>query len=139
MASTVALPALLIGEVAAQSGLPVKTIRYYADLGLIPTQGRTEGGFRIFAPEVLQRLAFIRRAQSLGMSLEEIGHVLAIRDQGSPPCEAIQELLLHKVAQIDRQIAELHLLKQQLLHLLQDWQIPAQVAEDQICPNLDDP
>lgn len=64
---------LFIGQVAAQSGLPVKTIRYYADLGLLNSLERTEGGYRQFSSEVLTRLAFIKRCQSLGLSLQEIG------------------------------------------------------------------
>jgi len=58
---------LLIGQVAALCGLPIKTIRYYADLGLLKTLDRTEGGYRQFSSEVLTRLAFIKRSQSLGL------------------------------------------------------------------------
>jgi len=128
---------LLIGQVAAATGIPVKTIRFYADLGLIPTLARTEGGFRVFAPEVVPRLGFIRRAQSLGMSLEEIGQILTIRDQGSPPCDAIHQMLEEKVREIEHRIAELRLLQAHLKQLLQDWRDPETLGEGQICPNLD--
>ncbi len=137
MSSSLASPSLLIGQVAAATGIPVKTIRFYADLGLIPTLSRTEGGFRLFAPEVVSRLRFIRRAQSLGMSLEEIGQVLRIRDQGSPPCGAIRELLEEKVQEIEHRIAELRLLQTNLTQLLQDWRDPETLRDEQICPNLD--
>ncbi len=67
---------LLIGQVTDISGIPIRTIRYYESLGLIKSSRRTEGGFRQFSLDVLTRLAFIKRAQNLGLSLEEIGNIL---------------------------------------------------------------
>jgi DNA-binding transcriptional MerR regulator len=61
-----------IGVLAGRSGLPVKTLRYYEDLGLLPAIGRSEGGYRLFAEQSLRRLEFIRRLKTLGLSLEEI-------------------------------------------------------------------
>ncbi len=98
---------LLIGQVTDLSGVPIRTIRYYESLGLIQPSARTEGGFRQFSPDVLARLAFIKRAQNLGLSLEEIGEILNVYDQGQPPCGEIQEKLEEKLVQIDRQIAQL--------------------------------
>ena len=62
--------AMKIGALAARSGLPVKTLRYYEDLGLLPAIGRTEGGYRLFSEQSLRRLEFIRRLKTLGLSLE---------------------------------------------------------------------
>ena len=59
----------LIGSVAKESGVPIKTIRYYEELGLLKASGRTEGKFRLFTSDVLTRLSFIKRAQSLGLTL----------------------------------------------------------------------
>ena len=71
-----------IGELSKSSGLSVKTIRYYEDLVLIHTAKRTKGGFRLFEQETtLMRLQFIKQAQRLGMSLEEIGEILKVRDR----------------------------------------------------------
>ena len=63
-----------IGSVAKESGLPIKTIRYYDELGLLKTFGRTEGNYRLFTPDIFARLRFIKRAQSLGLSLLEINN-----------------------------------------------------------------
>ncbi len=60
---------LKIGDLAALSGLSVKTIRYYDDLGLLKVAGRSQGNFRLFEPQALARLVFIRQLQSLGLSL----------------------------------------------------------------------
>ena len=61
---------LLIGEVEARSGIPIRTIRYYESLDLLQSSRRTKGGFRQFSPDVLTRLSFIKRTQGLGLSLE---------------------------------------------------------------------
>ena len=79
-----------IGVLASRSGLPVKTLRYYEDLGLLPAIGRSEGGYRLFAEESLRRLEFIRRLKTLGLSLEEIQGCLAVHDAGELPCDDIQ-------------------------------------------------
>lgn len=109
---------LQIGEVKAQSGVPVKTIRYYEALGLIQSEKRTSGGFRLFAPDTLIRLAFIKRSQTLGLSLQEISDILAIHDQGELPCPEVRQTFQTKIAQIDHQIEQLTALKNQLQSLI---------------------
>lgn len=110
--------AKLIGTVARESGIPIKTIRYYEELGLLKTVGRTEGGFRLFSTDVFTRLNFIKRAQHLGMSLSEIHEFLEVHDQGDLPCERVQQALKGKLSDIDRQIQQLQILKQELEELL---------------------
>ncbi len=123
-----------IGELFAQSGVPVKTIRYYEDMGLIKSHSRTTGGFRLFAPDMLPRLAFIKRAQSLGFSLEEIKHILSIHDHGELPCAEVRAQIQQKVEHIDQQIHHLQLLKSQLLSLVREKQESTVQAEEVICP-----
>ncbi|OWY66295.1 heavy metal-responsive transcriptional regulator [cyanobacterium TDX16] len=98
---------LLIGQVTAMSGVPIRTIRYYETLGLLQSSSRTEGGFRQFSPDVLTRLSFIKRAQKLGLSLEEIKEILDVYDRGNLPCGEVKEKLEDKLRQIDRQIQQL--------------------------------
>ncbi len=83
MSTTVTVSNLVkIGELSKSSGLSIKTIRYYEDLGLIHAIKRTKGGFRLFERKTtLMRLHFIKKAQNLGMSLEEIGELLKVRDR----------------------------------------------------------
>lgn len=130
---------LFIGEVETQSGIPIRTIRYYESIGLVKSAGRTEGGFRQFAPEVLSRLAFIKRAQSLGLSLEEIGEVLAVYDQGTLPCGEIKEKLEDKLVVLERQVEQLLTLRAELRGLLLGWQNIPEKQEDIICPILQPP
>jgi MerR family transcriptional regulator, copper efflux regulator len=126
-------PLLLIGQVQALSGIPIRTIRYYESLGLLKSSGRTEGGFRQFPEAVLTRLSFIKRLQSLGLSLEEIGNVLKVYDQGHPPCGEIKVKLEDKLVQIDHQIEQLLTLKSEIGVLLSGWKNMDSKREDKIC------
>jgi len=125
---------LLIGQVTDLSGIPIRTIRYYESLGLINSLRRTEGGFRQFSLDVLTRLAFIKRAQNLGLSLEEIGNILQVYDQGQAPCGEIKEKLEEKVLQIDQQIDQLLTLRSEIEGLLSGWKNLSDHHEETICP-----
>lgn len=131
---------LKIGEAATKSGLPVKTIRYYDDIGLLtPTVERSQSGYRLFMPQVIERLAFIKRAQSLGLSLVEVKEILAVHDRGILPCEKVKSQIEDKVTQITAQIEQLNLLRAELQTVLSHWQEhpTAALTEATICPNLE--
>lgn len=139
MTTTETKSLLKIGEVAASSYLPIKTIRYYEEIGLLtPTVRRSESNYRLFEPIVLGRLAFIKRAQSLGLSLREIQDILLVHDQGQLPCDDVKQKLQKKVQQITEQIESLQLLRSELQGLLSGWQErpPTDIAAQMICPNL---
>ena len=130
---------LKIGEVAAQSRLPIKTVRYYDEIGLLsPTVGRSPAGYRLFSTEVLNRLAFIKRSQALGLSLGEVQEILAVHDQGLLPCGEMKQHLETKLDDVNRQIEALRLLKAELQGILSGWQdLPEDDRiQDTICPNL---
>ncbi|GAB4285082.1 MAG: hypothetical protein Fur0025_16360 [Oscillatoriaceae cyanobacterium] len=130
---------LKIGQVAAASGLPVKTIRYYEEIGLLePTVARSDTGYRLFDAGVLNRLDFIKRAQSLGLSLSAIKEILEIRDRGELPCGEVKHRLLGKVEVINSQIQALEMLKSELLELLSEWEERPSTDKlaHTICPNL---
>lgn len=131
--------ALKIGVVAKESGVSIKTIRYYDQLGLLKTFGRTEGNYRLFSSDVFGRLRFIKRAQSLGLSLLEIKEFLDVHDQGELPCEHIKTKLEDKLSQIEQQILELQILKQEIQGLLCGWQTLPDNPEGTICPIIESP
>lgn len=130
---------LQIGEVAKRSGLPVKTIRYYEDIGLLkPLVVRSPTGYRLFQPQVLNRLAFIKRAQGLGLNLAEIGEILAVHDRGELPCGQIKDKLQARLGAIAEQIHNLTTLQVELEGILSAWQDqpPPELRAQTICPNL---
>lgn len=81
------LDLLQIGSVADRSNVPIKTIRYYEEIGLLKSSGRTGGKFRLFDPEVVQRIGLIKRLQKLGLSLQEIAEILQVYSKllSNPP------------------------------------------------------
>ncbi len=130
---------LKIGEVANASNLSVKTIRYYEQIGLLaPTVCRAESGYRLFNAEVLNRLSFIKRAQSLGLSLMEIKDILHVHDRGILPCGEMKHHLQAKVDAINHQIGALLTLRSELEGVLSGWQEhpPSHLVNETICPNI---
>ncbi|MFC9625798.1 heavy metal-responsive transcriptional regulator [Streptomyces sp. NPDC056930] len=96
-----------IGELAAETGLTTKTIRFYEQAGLLPAPPRTPGGYRDYPPHTAARLAFVRDAQAAGLTLAEIRSVLALRDSGQAPCTQVGMLIEEHLTAIDRRMAEL--------------------------------
>lgn len=125
-----------IGAIAKESGIPIKTIRYYEEIGLLKSSGRTEGGFRLFAADVLNRISFIKRSQSLGLSLSEIKEFLSIHDRGQLPCDRVKIKLQDKIAEVDRQIHQLQTLRFDLEALLIGEPLISEDVEI-ICPIIE--
>ena len=139
METTVLGKWLKIGEVSALSSMPVKTIRYYEEMGLLtPTVERSDTGYRLFQLKVLERLAFIKRAQSLGLRLQEIQELLALHDRGELPCPEVKQQLEAKVEAIAKQVSALETLQSELQAILDRWQEqpPAYAQTQTICPNI---
>lgn len=126
---------LFIGQIAVESGIPIKTIRYYEELGLLKCSGRTKGGFRLFSIEVLDRLAFIKRAQKFGLSLQEIREFLQICDEECFSSEEITNKLKDTILEIDPQIQQLRRLKTELKQLIPGVQI-LDKTDCIICANI---
>ena len=96
-----------IGELAADSGVPAKTIRFWEEAGVLPQPSRTSSGYRDYEPAVADRLTFIRHAQSAGFSLDQIRRVLGIGDSGERPCQHVSQLINQRLNEVDARIADL--------------------------------
>lgn len=110
-----------IGEIAQQTGLAVATIRYYESLGLIEPKHRSESNYRYYNTDAIERLQFIKKAQSLQFSLSEIQQILNVRQQGDPVCLMVRDLLDGKIAQLETQIAQMLSLKTELEQYRNRW------------------
>jgi DNA-binding transcriptional MerR regulator len=132
---------LKIGEIHARSQVPIKTIRYYEEIGLIQAETRSSGGFRLFSPDVLPRLGFIKRSQTLGFSLQEIRNILDIHDQGEMPCAEVRNNIERKIQDIDDRIQQLQQLKHELSDLMTrpSGHSSQRGRTDLICPILQSP
>jgi MerR family copper efflux transcriptional regulator len=106
-----------IGELADRTGVPVKTIRYYEDIGVLASPERTPSGYRDYDDPAIDRLAFIRAAQAVGLTLGEIRQVVALRERGETPCAHVVELVERRADEISERIAELQRLQGDLHRL----------------------
>jgi MerR family transcriptional regulator, copper efflux regulator len=98
---------MTIGQAAASSGVPPKTIRYYEELGLLRPVERLANSYRAYDDSDIQTLRFIRRARDLGFSLEEIDKLLALYRNRRRASEDVKRLALAHVTELDHRIAEL--------------------------------
>ncbi|WP_269045898.1 heavy metal-responsive transcriptional regulator [Paenarthrobacter sp. Z7-10] len=106
-----------IGEVAQAAGVNPKTIRYYESIGVLPEPARTGSGYRDYDKSFPDRLTFIRTAQRLGVTLDEIREILSFRERGETPCAYVRDVLDAQLEGIGRRIQELELLREQLTEI----------------------
>ncbi len=125
---------LTIGRVAELSNVGVETIRYYEREGIIQQPPRIGGSIRRYPQDTIHRLHFIRRAQELGFSLQEITELLSIRSIGKGSCSKVVEKTDLKLAQIEEKIVDLKRLKSALLTVKDCC---AQQAPSDKCPVLE--
>lgn len=128
-----------IGELAARSGVTAKTIRFWEAAGLLPDPDRTPSGYRTFDPDALDRLRFIRHAQTAGLTLAEIRQVLEISDAGHPACGHVTDLIHQHLTDIDHRIRELNETRTLLDRLAKRAAIQDPAACDGYCTILRPP
>lgn len=107
-----------IGEVAALAGVPTATVRYYERRGLVAEAARTDAGYRQYGPEAARRLRFIRHAQELGFTLEEIQQMLELRVDDPASCAQVEATTREKVRTVRQRLAELQRLERTLQDLV---------------------
>jgi MerR family transcriptional regulator, mercuric resistance operon regulatory protein len=96
---------LHIGEVATRSGVSIDTVRYYERRKLLPPAPRSEGGFRLFSPETVERVRFIKQAQDIGFSLDEIEELLTTG--GVEECRHVRDILRAKLTELDERLRKM--------------------------------
>jgi DNA-binding transcriptional MerR regulator len=122
-----------IGELGRRTGTTAKTIRFYEQAGLLPAPARTKTGYRDYGPEFVDRVRFVRRAQSAGLSLREVRQVLAIADRGDAPCGHVVNILQARLDQVRATVAELADLESHLGALLDHAHTAEPVEEAGVC------
>jgi MerR family transcriptional regulator, mercuric resistance operon regulatory protein len=105
---------LQIGQVARKTGLSIDTIRFYEKSGVVPRPARTEAGYRVYREGEVANLQFIKNAQQLGFSLNEIRELFSIQRQPQEACVHVRELIAQKVDLVRAKIAELQRMETEL-------------------------
>lgn len=107
-----------IGAVAKASGLAVKTVRYYADIGLVTAQGRSETGYRQYTETELNKLIFARRARAFGFSIDETRELLSLYEDRNRSSSDVKSIALGRLQDIEAKMLELQALRDELSHLV---------------------
>ena len=130
---------LLIGEVAKRTGFPPPTIRYYEEVGLLKKPSRAESGYRSYSSKTVDELLFIKKAQTLGFSLDEIGEILQLSRSGRRPCERVLALTHKHLDAIDDRIRDLQRFRKYLAAEVTKWdQEGTAVTCDGLCQWISD-
>lgn len=107
---------MTIGMLAKATGVGIETIRYYQRIGLMSTPARSYGSVRRYASISVGRLRFIKRAQQLGFTLEEVAHLLRLED--GTRCNEARELATHKLMVVEQKLEDLHAMREALAKLI---------------------
>lgn len=111
----------LIGDIAKRAGVSTATIRYYEEVGLLTPAPRSSAGYRRYTDRTIEEVRFIRKAQALGFSLDEIGEILTLSRAGQTPCEHVLSLAHHHLSAVEERIAQLQKFHYVLAGELAKW------------------
>jgi len=112
---------LKIGEVSKLSGIGIEALRFYEKGGLLDRPRRTESGYRVYGPGVLERLTFIKKAQALGFSLDEIKRIVEDARMGQSPCDEVREIVGRRLEELDERMREMRRYRKELAETLEEW------------------
>ena len=107
-----------IGTAAEQAGVNIQTLRYYERRGLLPRPPRRTSGYREFPDDAVRIVRFIKRAQDLGFTLDEVEELIKLRSEKRLGRTRVRAVAEARLRQVDRKIAELQAIKQALSHLV---------------------
>jgi MerR family transcriptional regulator, copper efflux regulator len=127
---------LLIGDVAERSGASRKALRLYEAAGILAAPRRTPAGYRVYGSDTLAVVSFIRQAQRLGFTLEEIEQVVSIKRAGRAPCRHVRDLVRRKAEELDQRLADLEQVRDGLRTLLSGWR-STRSASAAVCPHIE--
>jgi DNA-binding transcriptional MerR regulator len=109
---------LSIGEVAARAGVGIDTVRYYERRGVLPPAERRSSGYRVFKPQTVERIIFVKELQTLGFSLDELVALLRLVDTNTASCESARGYAVATLDRIDAKIKALSITRNQLASIL---------------------
>lgn len=123
---------LKIGEVSRLSGIGIEALRFYEKSGLLERPGRTYSGYRLYDESVLERLAFIKQAQVLGFTLDEIKQLIAHKRAGENPCEQVRGIVRTRLDALNERIEQMIRYRDELTRALAEWDETGE-ADGHVC------
>lgn len=119
--SGLARTSMKIGEVSKVSGIGIEALRFYERSGLLGKPMRSNSGYRLYDEGILERLAFIKKAQTLGFSLEEIKKIIHDAQSGASPCDDVREIVRRRLKEVEDRIKEMQRYHKELANTLEEW------------------
>jgi len=113
---------LKIGEVSRRSGIGIEALRFYEKSGLLDRPGRTYSGYRLYDESVLERLAFVKKAQLLGFTLDEIKQLIDHKRKGENPCAEVREIVKIRLEELNERVEQMVLYRDELSAALEEWE-----------------
>lgn len=125
---------LTISKVAREAGVNVQTLRYYERRGILEEPARTPAGYRQYDPETVTRIRFIKRAQDLGFTLDEVNELLELRVEHGAACGAVEAKARETVERVDEKLRQLSRMRDVLSDLVEACE---RRRETEDCPILE--
>lgn len=125
---------LTIGRLAKEARVNIDTLRYYEKRGLLPEPPRKDSGYRLYSPDAVRRIAFIKHAKELGFSLDEIGDLLSLRMETKSQCRAVKIKAEAKIEEVEEKIQSLQQIRAALQRMVGSCKVNKRMGE---CPILD--
>lgn len=120
-----------VGEVAKEAGVKVQTLHFYERTGLLPKARRSATNYRLYSPEFVRRVQFIKKAQAFGFTLEEIKAILEVKDHGKAPCRRVAEIAEERLGEIEAELKKWRAFRRALVAVLPQWQ--HETAVERVC------
>ena len=117
-----------IGEVSKIMGVGIETLRFYEKSGLLDRPARTASGYRVYGAAILDRLSFIKKAQVLGFTLDEIRELIAHKRAGENPCTHVRAKVKSRLADLDERIQQMIAYRDELKAELKQWEKKREAA-----------
>lgn len=131
---------IFIGDLSKRTDVPVKTIRYYEDFGILDKPKRTESEYRVYGQKDIDKLLFVKKAKELGLKLSEIKEIICCADEGLKPCcSLVRNLFTRKIREYEDKIMELNAAKRRIEDKLNKWVKPNQAKKMKysVCPQIE--
>ncbi len=112
---------LLIGELARQSGVKSDTVRFYEREGLLSPPARTAAGYRVYDYSALGRIRFIKRAQKLGFTLDQIRQILSLQGNRPATCQCVLRMAESSLAEVETKLRDLQAFRDALAKNVTEW------------------
>ena len=108
-------------ELARLTGVSTDTLRHYERKRVLGIPARSRGGYRRYPPEAVARVRLVRRALTIGFTLDELAGVLSERDRGGAPCRGVRTLVAERLAELETRLRDLTELRDELRILIREW------------------